>query len=467
MARKTLFAGLQQLDPLDPLSTDDYSFQAQNPDIIDRLLEVGARTHRHDAHAALADPTAAPGVVVVASGGVIPADVTISFGYTWVDQDRGETAASPLEAGATDAAIDAPEELLELTADYAAGTLRSDSYYYGRTWTDDAGGETELGAIESVDVEPYPEAQVFITGLSSGMVAAGASGWRLYRARGGDDFTLLATGSGDALTDDGSLCPDCTDSPPEENTTQRFASMVVTIPALPSGATGWRLYGSLDGAFFDTYSLAGSGTASGAVAISDFNPEYGRPPAASLSIGGAQKIDPDTELLDWHWKRPVDTYADLPATGNEHGDVRLVQDEVNAYGWVDTGSGDAWQLVGSPGGGGDRHEGHTFTYMGAVASGVMPGFFSVEPQYPHTVCQLVGVRHWLPAGSAVCSLRGINGTILPAFDHFGVTPGLAGTSPGYTAGTYDVDDGEYLELIVHAASGGARNLSVTLDEWIY
>lgn len=330
---RTLFAGLTVLEPEEPFSTDDYSFQAQNPEVTDRLLEVGAVTHRHDAHTKLADPLVAPSAAVTASG-TIPADSVFEFAYTLIDADRGETLESPEATIATGPAILEPEEPVVLLADYSSGFLRPDTYYYGLVYTDGAGGETELGAIATVDVDPgYASASVLISGLASGMALASAAGWRLYRARGGEQFTLLAAGGGDTLTDDGTLCPDCTDTPVLVNTTQRNQGLRITIPPLPSGATEWRLYGTTLEGQWDTFSLLASGVASGIVDLPSYVPEYGRPPSRSLALRGAAKINPDTDMLDFPWKRPVASAGALPASGNVDGDVRETLDTHHLWGW--------------------------------------------------------------------------------------------------------------------------------------
>lgn len=350
--RKTLFAGLTQLDPLDPLSTDDFSFQAENPDIIDRLLELGARTHRHDGRIALADPVDAPTAVAFDSGGTIPGDVSIEFAYTYVDEHRGETAASPIGSVTTPAGIAEPTNPPGASADYTAGELLPDTYYYAITWLDGAGGETMLGPIVAVDVDPgYASAQVNLDGLTADQ-PTGAVGWKLYRARGGEDFHIIEQGSSDTLTDDGTLCPDCTAGPPEANTTAARASVDVTVPTVPAGAAYWQLYGRV-GSDWDTFSFLASGTAADTVTLTSFSPTFGRPPARSLSVAGATQIDPDTDILDWHWKRPVAASGSLGS--GSLGDVRLVTNSGELFGVLASagaGGASAWTKLASGVGGG-------------------------------------------------------------------------------------------------------------------
>jgi hypothetical protein len=316
---KTLFAGLTQLDPQEPLSTDNWSFQAENPLIIDRLLEVGAVTHRHDGHAALADPSTAPSAVAYSSGGTIPGDLSIEFGYTLIDADGGETAVSPIDAVTTPQQIGAPSGAITATADYTAGQLRSATYYYARTFVDG--------------------------------------------------------GSGNTLIDDGTLCVDCTSTPPEFNTTQSFNRVEVTIPARPLAAAEWRLYGTVQSGIWDLFSLVGSGTGSAQVTrvLTSFAPARGRPPARSHALRGASQIDPDTDLFDWHWLRPVADVASLPSGGNASGDARVTLTDGHIYIW----HGEQWKAQGGGGGGGGTEA--VGDFPGTPASGVVPQQVGDDP----------------------------------------------------------------------------------------
>lgn len=357
---KMTFSGITRLDPGEPLATDNYSFQSDDRRIIDRLLELGARTHRHNAAAPLADPTELPGVASGTVGGAIPAALPMYVGYTLVDAGGGETTLSPSEMVTTSDGILRPESALLVEIDYAAGVLLTDTYYYAVTWTDGVGGETGMGPTVSVDREPgFANAQSLISGLTDGMADAGATGWRLYRATGGAEFGLIATGTiaDDTFTDTGAIAADCTQLPPrdEDNTTGSTNTLAVTLPAAaPVGAVGLRLYVSLDGSFTEG-GLIGTfvvpddlGTLQQFTAL-EVVPA--RPPIVSTSIGGATKIDPDTELLENTWKRPVEHTADLPDTGNTIGDTRLVRQPSFGPGPAPSvWDGDSWQQIGGSGG---------------------------------------------------------------------------------------------------------------------
>lgn len=356
---KTPFAGLTQLAREDPLSTDGASFQSVNPRLTDRLLEIGAVSHRHDAHAALADPVAAPSATVFTAGGSIPADLTLAFGYTLIDFDLGETALSNAVESSTPPSVDPAENAPVAEIDYTGGSLVSDVYYYAVTLDDGEGGETPVGPWAEVEREPgFASGRVQLSGLTADLIAnPDAVGWRLYRARGGNEFVLLATGTANTFTDDGSVSPDCDAHPPADtdNTTigaNRF-NVVVPSAVASGGAASFRLYASVDGSFTEDclvgdYPLASAGVA---IAVTNLDFDDERPPDVSTSVRGASKIDPDTDLLDWHWKRPVQTIAALGS--GARGDVRLVFAEEALYAaFVDTPNSAGWERLTGVGGGG-------------------------------------------------------------------------------------------------------------------
>lgn len=328
--RKTLFAGLTALDPGEPISTDGYSFTSRNIDTIDHMLEVGAVTHRHDAHAALGNPAVAPSAFASAGGGTLPADTALWIGYTLLDEENGETTLAPVVTMNTRGVIEAPVDGPSAHVDYTAGVLRADTYYYAITFTDGAGGETTAGPSVSVEREPgSPSAQVIIEGLDALVANASAAGWRLYRATGGGQLDFLTEGTSDSFTDDGGVACNCNVRPPTRNRTNQTNRIGVVVPS--AAASGFNLYVSEDGSFispclYGTYPMASAGQT---IQITQLLADDGAPPDVSTALPGASKIDPDTELIDWHWKRPVASASQLGA--GEAGDVRAVRESGTIY----------------------------------------------------------------------------------------------------------------------------------------
>src|ERR1700757_4004942 len=141
---RTPFAGFERLAPGDPLSADGYSFQFQNPVIADRLGQLGAVTHKHDGHAAIA---------VAATGGTIPASTPIHVAYTLTDGQGGETLPHVETVVTTGAGYSTPASPPTVAPDYTAGTMLAGTFLYALTVTDGAGGETALGPAATLTVD--------------------------------------------------------------------------------------------------------------------------------------------------------------------------------------------------------------------------------------------------------------------------------------------------------------------------
>lgn len=361
MPERMPFSGIIRLDPQDSLTADNSAFQAENPAIIDRLLRVGATTHRHDAHTRLANPTLPVVVATTELGGTIPAETTVYVVYTLIDADGGETIANPAPGVVTtQPALVTPSTSPAAVLDTTAGGLLSGNYSYAVTVTDGLGGETTLGPPVDVTIPPgYANARVHVTGLAAIATNAGGTGWRLWKMKDSGGWYMVTFGSADEVIDDGTLCPDCVGRPPTSTSrTNSTSKLRVTVPgSQPAGAVSFNIYAttSVDGFFLSpallgNYPIAEAGVVKEFVALSV---QPGAPPAASQALPGANQINPDTDILDWHWKRPVANAAALPATGNADGDTRVTLDDHVIHVWDDTPG--LWFAVGAgaaPGGGG-------------------------------------------------------------------------------------------------------------------
>jgi hypothetical protein len=362
---KTPFAGLTRLTPSDPLSEDGFSFQQENPTILDELLRLAVQLHKHDAHAALANPTADPTVVVNSAGGTIPADASITVGYTLLDENGGETTLNVLPVlVTTQGGIETPDAGPDLTHDIVAGTLLAGSYAYAVSVTDGLGGETLLGPSSDVLV-PTGSAtnRINVAGLTQIVNDAGGTGWRLWRSINGDAWGLLATGASatDAFMDDGSTPCDCGQHPPTSGSgsTNATNQLQVTVPsdAINDTATQFRVYASLDGEFgspalLGTYPVADLGavkTYNSLTTLAD-----GSPPDVSRAFPGADPIDYLTDVINRTFLPPVADAASLPS-GDPDGAVRATLDTFELH--IYDATGDTWTAIGGGGGGGggDAH----------------------------------------------------------------------------------------------------------------
>lgn len=350
MTDVTPFAGLEAIGPGESLTE---AFLDQNPRIIDALLRVGAVTHHHDGHAALADPALDPVVDTNDTGGTIPADLAIYVAYTFVDVDDGETIDSSSVLVTTAGGLTAPGSAPELAVDNVAGTLLTGNYYYAVSVTDGVGGETPLGPTAAISIDPGSATnEIQVTALDTILASVpGAVTWRLWRAIDGGQWEMLNEGATAAFTDDGSHCVDCGLTPPTGQGTKATNQLLVTVPA-PADLTriaSFNIYASADGTF-DGDCLLGNFAADQLgvqQTFSDLTILPGRPPRVSLALPGANRIVAD-EILG-PWKSPVATAADLPATGNADQDIRMTEDDATLHRWLATDS--SWHVVGGGGGG--------------------------------------------------------------------------------------------------------------------
>lgn len=337
------------IPPGDSLSAQGYAFQIDNPKLSDLLGGLGAFSHRHDAHAALADPTVVATTSLAPTGGGIPASTPIHVAYTLIDGQGGESLKSPVATLTTSGGFAEPTTAPTGIPDTTAGSLLANNYSYAITVTDGVGGETALSPSVTVIV-PTGAAhnEAVVSGLTAIVTAssggAGGAGWRLWRAVGGSPWYLI--GSGASATDnftDGGVGGDCTIQPPTVGTTGGGSELTVTVPSAgqPAGASYFNLYASTDGSFTSPCFLGQHPVASfdAAIHFTSIAVSQGSPPVVSRCYTGANKIDPDTDMSGpFPWKKAVATTGDLPAVGNVDGDIRTVVALRMAFVWDDTDS---------------------------------------------------------------------------------------------------------------------------------
>jgi hypothetical protein len=340
MAEFSPFAGLTALDDGDPITVDGGSFLTKNPRITDHLLQVGAVTHRHDAHLAVPNPQAAASGAV-ASGGSLPAGASYAVTYTVVDSVGGETLPAPALALSTGAGAGPPTIAPTVAADYTQGIMPAGGYFYGLTYTDGLGGETVMGPSTFATLDPgYASGAVDLSGMSAELVANGGQAvtWRLWRSYEGADWHLVTEASTDTYVDTGFDPPDNPALPPAQSTTSGTSSLSITLPtaiAEPAlaRAAAINVYLAADDTYQDPcfYAALASGAASSTFTIATATVAQGSPPHVSTSIPGAAQINALTDIANLaeavgsgagggggggsaSWIIPVTTFADLPSS---------------------------------------------------------------------------------------------------------------------------------------------------------
>lgn len=350
--RKTPFAGITRLDPDESLLTDGGAFIGDDRDAIDYFLRLGAKTHRHDGSTGLDNPLQVASGGMAVQGGSLPADLSFGLGYTLVDENGGETMISPVVTISTAPPVSPPTAQATATVDYTGGSLLVGTYYYAVSLVDNTGGETPVGPAATASRAPgHASGRITVSDLADD-ITGNIVAWRLYRSVGGGDFNLLATGTGNTFVDDGSQSVDCDITPNTDavNTTNGQNLLIVRLPSAVGDAEQINMYVSEDGSFagdalLDTYPVASAG-ASAAYPTIELGDQA--PPPTNRSVGGADPIDAEEDIINLHWLSPVANVGALPDDADE-GDVRVVLATGVAYCYR---SGDWGPLVGSGSGGG-------------------------------------------------------------------------------------------------------------------
>lgn len=463
---RTIFAGLEVLPPGAPLSTDGFAFQIDNPTITDKLLKLGALLHKHDEHAALVNPATKP-ELTLGSGGGFSDDQTVFVGYTLIDAYGGETMISPITEINTGTSFGNPEEAPGAVLETTAGALLAANYTYALTCSDGKGGESLLGPAVTVVVPPgFAHAQIGLSKLGAilKVVAKGAPGaeWRLWRIQNAGPWTLLSTGTEaeETLTDDGSHAPNCNVEPPEENTSVGSHKVTIKVPNPANPAVSFfSVYACLDNTFVSpclvgTFAIASVGAP---ITLENLAVSTGRPPAVNLSIPGAKKINPDTDLVAFPYKRAVHKESELPTEGNEDGDVRETLEDHQLHFWK--ASTKEWLTVSSTVKKTFRTL-HTFSEPSEITVKNIPGFFVSRDANQKT--KLLKVVYKVESGGKVKFRIQKNGADIAGFGT-AEAPLVAETATKHDEpGTVELAEEDLLTIVISAVEGSPVGLTATV-----
>lgn len=193
MVARTDNFGLVALQPGDSLAAGGYEFINGNIYKIDRLL-AAATSHDHtDTGLGLADPTVAPTLTLSTASGNLPAGTTIRYRYTYVDQYGSETAASPEAFVVTAAVVQEPGAPGLLSSVTVGGSLLGGRYNYAvSAYVTSNTNETKLGGRQTFSV-PFTTA-TNVLNLTMPSLPTGATGFNIYRRAPGEaTFVYLAS----------------------------------------------------------------------------------------------------------------------------------------------------------------------------------------------------------------------------------------------------------------------------------
>lgn len=243
VSERTPNFNLSTLGPGEHLSDDGYKYTKADRELIDRLLMVGARDHHHTG---VTTPTDAPDTgpnLDLGTGGSIPAGTRVFYKYSWVDINGFETMPSPETYIDTPAQIVAPASPTA-SFDNVGGSLLAGQYWYVVSAYASWITQETLGATPVAINIPVATNTNRIT-LSLPTLPSGATGFNIYRRKpGGNQYYYVGSQSGSGDWVDNGLPDDCNRTVPAVNNTNSMNSITVTLPmSIPDGMT-WKLFRS-------------------------------------------------------------------------------------------------------------------------------------------------------------------------------------------------------------------------------
>lgn len=194
MAEYTSRYQLMKLGQGDALSDDSYKFTSADRELMDLLLWYGVEGHHHNGGGATSTnaPEEAPVVQLVSSSGNLPAGKRVFYKYTYVDVLGSETGPSPEVFVDTPAQVSAPSKPTLVGAN-TGGTLAPGGYYYVLSaYTTTSIYETPALNPEFVLVSSTTATNAITLTLPT--LPSGASGFNVYRqAPGGPGYFFITS----------------------------------------------------------------------------------------------------------------------------------------------------------------------------------------------------------------------------------------------------------------------------------
>lgn len=253
MAGSTSNYGLQKLGAGDSFATNGYKYTDADREQIDNLLKLGAETHHHTGEAASSYSLTAPTLTLSATGGVLPAGARIWYTYTYVDANGHETGQSVEDYVDTAAPVSNPAAPT-LTSIATTGTLIPGNYYYVLSaYTGSSANETQATNPNYITVPAGTNTNKVTLTLPT--LPSGATGFNIYRLKPGSSgyFWLASTTSG-SYVDNGSVTDDCNRVLPTRNTTNATNKVTVALPGAVPADTTWKIYRTTnDGVWSNTF----------------------------------------------------------------------------------------------------------------------------------------------------------------------------------------------------------------------
>lgn len=196
--------------------------------------------HEHTGEPALGDPTDAPALAALTTGGHLAPGTTYYYRISFLDKWMLETAASPEASITTPDPIDPPTAAAS-DVEVAGGTVTAGLYSYVITVLDAFGGETTPSDATTVTVDTGTTNRIALT-LPD--LPDGGIGFNIYRARPGQTSYYKLGSTNDTTYYDTGATEDQTITAPLNNTTNSSNAIQVSIASgvIPQGCVAWCIY---------------------------------------------------------------------------------------------------------------------------------------------------------------------------------------------------------------------------------
>lgn len=231
---------LSTLGPGDQLQDDGYKFTDSDVRLVDRVLEYAAELHTHSGDSSIdSSPSSGLETTLYTTGGTLPAGIRVFYRYSLIDSNGFESAASPISY------ISMPDPIVEpdmpaLSYTASGGTLQPGQYGYILTAYKTSSTIETKGTNANLILVNQTTALNEIT-LSMPSLPSGATGFNIYkRGPSSPGYYFLASTASSSYVDDGSVSVNTARTIPKSNTTNAQNAVDVNIPgATPTVPAGF------------------------------------------------------------------------------------------------------------------------------------------------------------------------------------------------------------------------------------
>lgn len=183
MAGNTSHYNFKRLNTGDNLYSDSAKFTWGDREQMDALIYQGAEGHHHTGESSGSNPTLAPTLALDDSSGSLSGSTTYYYCYTYVDSAGLESSPSPVASQATSSAVTSPTAPALATSP-TGGVLLPGQYFYVLTAYQSSNTVETKGLSPNTIVIPVGTSTNRVT-LTLPSLPSGATGFNIYRKKPG------------------------------------------------------------------------------------------------------------------------------------------------------------------------------------------------------------------------------------------------------------------------------------------